>query len=150
MVIRNLPSASSSNTVVTQLTNPPELKGKIKILHCSLVHIICEKACVVVTLQNIEEAEALCLHWNNFMFNDKSMLKAHIHPYSSWKRISSVQSKHQIFKSLYVPTTDGLKTEKHESRPTTPILPTNDTNQLKDSVNLIMNMKSSTSLIQPA
>ena len=75
----------------------------MKVLHCSLVQTVNEKACVVVTLPSIEEAEALCLHWNNFMFKDRTVLKAHIHPFSRWKRVETIKSRHSIFGKLYVP-----------------------------------------------
>jgi len=83
--VRNLPANSTSGSVVQKLISPKDLS--VKILHCSVVHIVNEKSCVVVTLPSVEEAEALCIHWNNFMFKDRTVLKAHIHPFSSWKRI---------------------------------------------------------------
>lgn len=53
---------------------------------------------MVTTLPNIEEAEVLCLKWNNHKFTDESILKAHIHPFSSWRRETGVKSRHPVFK----------------------------------------------------
>jgi hypothetical protein len=144
VVLRNLPIGSSSGSIVHQIQTATHLKGTI--LHCSLVLVIYDKSCVVITVKNIEEAESLCLHWNNFGFKDKTVLRAHIHPYSSWRRATAIKSRHQIFSHLYIPGETTAQPHS-DSRPMTPTTQQLEGSQLKDSMSYILSMKAQQSLI---
>jgi hypothetical protein len=48
--------------------------------------VINGKNCAVLTLNDIEDAERLCLEWNGVKASENNHLKAHIHPLSSRKR----------------------------------------------------------------
>jgi hypothetical protein len=62
--------------------------------------------CTIVEVEDIEAAERVCLHWNNFLFSKGHHLKANIHPFSYRKRPACRKSRHQLFESIYRPELD--------------------------------------------
>ena len=48
-------------------------------------------------MENIEEAEKLCLRLNGHHINKEKKLKAHIHPLSNMKRFDKEHSHHEVF-----------------------------------------------------
>ena len=62
-----------------------------------------DQICTVLTVPDIEDAERICLTWNEHVLNEKQTLKASIHPYSFRKRPVEKLSIHTIFKNYYNP-----------------------------------------------
>ena len=59
--------------------------------------------CTILTVPDIEDAERICLTWNQHVLNERQRLKAHVHPYSFRKRPKEKLSIHPVFKDIYVP-----------------------------------------------
>jgi hypothetical protein len=97
VVLRNLPLKA----VPAQIIDKLEKNLDLKILSCSKVVQVNEKCCAVVRLTDIEDAERLCLTWNNFKFTDVNRLKVNIHPYSYRKRPTNKLSHHPMFKHIF-------------------------------------------------
>jgi len=55
----------------------------------------------VVRVADIEDAERLCVAWNNFKFSEVNYLRVHLHPYSCRKRPTNKLSIHPVFKKIF-------------------------------------------------
>jgi hypothetical protein len=96
--VRNIPKGFKSRDVITNL----EADKKFGILNCSPVMTINEKQCAVLTVQDIEEAERLCLTWHAKKATENNYLKVNVHPYSYRKRPAHKKSHLPLFDSLFV------------------------------------------------
>jgi hypothetical protein len=96
--VRNIPKGFKSRDVITNL----EADKKFGILNCSTVMTINEKQCAVLTVQDIEEAERLCLTWHAKKATENNYLKVNVHPYSYRKRPAHKKSHLPLFDSLFV------------------------------------------------
>lgn len=97
MVLRNVPANARPDVIIQKLKE----RVSLQILECSKVCLVNDKNCAIIRLFDIEDAERLCIEWNNYKFNEHNKLKAHIHPYSYLKRPKSKVSLHPMFKSIY-------------------------------------------------
>lgn len=52
-------------------------------------------------MADIEDAERLCVAWNNFKFSDINYLRVHLHPYCCRKRPTNKLSIHPVFKNNF-------------------------------------------------
>ena len=81
--------------------NPGEVPYKV--LNIEKPIRIRDQICTVLTVPDIEDAERICLTWNEHVLNENQTLKANIHPYSFRKRPMEKLSIHTIFKNYYDP-----------------------------------------------
>lgn len=87
-----MPSSSELNkdTIKKNLTNnnkeKPFILGPNEVYTC-----IKGQFCMLVTLEDIQEAERFCRTWNKFKISQTRKLKAHIHPYSNPLRLRPEQ-----------------------------------------------------------
>ena len=67
----------------------------------------------MLTVPDIEEAERICLKWDQRIVNEakKQRLKVHLHPYSYRRRPADKLSLHPMFKSRYDPLSIPVKKE---------------------------------------
>jgi hypothetical protein len=72
-----------------------------KILNINGPEVVRNQMCCVVEVEDIEDAEKMCLIWNKHQIDRNQWLKVHIHPYSYRLRPKDKLSIHAIFKSKY-------------------------------------------------
>ena len=77
-------------------------------------------------MENIEEAEKLCVRLNGYAFGKEKKLKAHIHPKSTLKRADKEKSMHKVFSNIQTYLRIQLRTGIQDPNF---ILPSNNSNK---------------------
>lgn len=73
-----MPKSFGPRQILKQIDNPESYT----LTGCSPVHYIRDRYCCVVTTDDIESAEKLCIKYHNQKATEDQHLKVNIHPYS--------------------------------------------------------------------
>eukprot|EP00826_Nyctotherus_ovalis_P058833 TRINITY_DN8127_c0_g1_i2.p2 TRINITY_DN8127_c0_g1~~TRINITY_DN8127_c0_g1_i2.p2 ORF type:complete len:225 (-),score=50.99 TRINITY_DN8127_c0_g1_i2:125-799(-) len=114
VVLRNIPPSDANLEAIRK--NCTKHSEKVKLI--TPPTSVKGRWCCLVVVEDIEDAEKICLRINNYAF-DKGKIRAHVHPSSDTRR-SGERSHNVLFAHMqeYVPKDHPLASKKIEGQPT--------------------------------